>query len=760
VVTDGTIGYVIQRAAGRGYALTQVRTAVLRIGRGTNAELRSENPAVALEHATIESDSAGYAITDRGSITGTYVNRKPVETARLAKGDVVEIGDLRIEVQLAEPGKPLFLRVIATVPAAKSTAVEDDEDEQVAAATPGAKVVRAKKVDYAGAYRLRRSWLTKLSVTAILLILALAVTGELLRPQRHKAFMPGGLSSAHARFTNVAENCSSCHTPWNSVVNAKCLDCHPQVPHAANELKSPDCFTCHAEHRGMTRLAMIPDSTCTDCHADLQKHVRRGAESGSPKYPFAAVAAIRSFGDGHPELVLPDDPNTLRFNHKLHLGAKGIFNAQGRREVLQCTACHAASRGTPRNPEELRGTEPAPVDFEQHCQRCHLLTFDPRFPTDQAPHGGDPQLVYGAVVAAYTGNRDILGRPPAEQRRLLAARRLTAPDERILINANQVFKTKCKQCHDIMETRGTRLAVKLPTIRRDWLPGARFSHGKHRLVACEDCHRGARASTATGDVLMPRLADCTKCHAGGSAQAASSCRTCHGYHLHPSKQTNMASLAPAARGELGRGGRMFQGMLLAGIVILLLVVLVPVGLALYQRLRPAAPERPAAAPRPAPPPPMPDQLTTKVPAITIPPVAPPVAPPVPSPDVTAFDATIARPDRPTAGGVDGGTEMMQWNGLLVCTAGPLEGQRFIIEDEGFYIGRDSTLSKVVVADSRVSKRHVRIIPRNGKVMAIDQGSTNGTFLGAPGGERITEVQLKRGDQLVLADNAAVFLYQI
>ena len=37
---------------------------------------------------------------------------------------------------------------------------------------------------------------------------------------------------------------------------------------------------------------------------------------------------------------------------------------------------------------------------------------------------------------------------------------------------------------------------------------------------------------------------------------------------------------------------------------------------------------------------------------------------------------------------------------------------------------------------------------------------NGTFLGKAGGERITEVQLKRGDVLVLADNAATFVYQI
>jgi pSer/pThr/pTyr-binding forkhead associated (FHA) protein len=52
------------------------------------------------------------------------------------------------------------------------------------------------------------------------------------------------------------------------------------------------------------------------------------------------------------------------------------------------------------------------------------------------------------------------------------------------------------------------------------------------------------------------------------------------------------------------------------------------------------------------------------------------------------------------------------------------------------------------------------VPRNGKVWAVDQNSTNGTFMGAAGGQRITEVQLKRGDTIVLADNAATFVYQI
>ncbi|MFP5246971.1 MAG: FHA domain-containing protein [Thermoanaerobaculia bacterium] len=198
---------------------------------------------------------------------------------------------------------------------------------------------------------------------------------------------------------------------------------------------------------------------------------------------------------------------------------------------------------------------------------------------------------------------------------------------------------------------------------------------------------------------------------------------------------------------------MLQGILLAVIVILLLVVLIPVGIALFQRLRP---ERvaPAPAARPAPPPPAAaprvtfDAPTDKVSKQTAPPDLAPRAPdPVPVTKIAGGESPLDQP----------GTEMVQWNGMLHCTSGPLEGQRFIIEDEGFDIGRDPALAKVVVPDSRVSKRHVRILPRDGKVWAIDEGSTNGTYLRE---QRITEVQLKRGDTLILGDNAATFVYQI
>ncbi|HEX8170515.1 MAG TPA: FHA domain-containing protein [Thermoanaerobaculia bacterium] len=778
------MAFVIQRVTGRQISLTEIRTSVLRIGRGTNAELRSDNPAVALEHAVIESDSAGYSITDRGSITGTYVNGRPVETARLAKGDVIEVGDLRVEVQLAEATKPLFLRIVARPKARPGVPLESaiDDDEPAAAPVSG-KSVRARAVDYAGSFRLTRPYLTKASLIALGLIVTLAVVGEVTKPEKQTAFMPGGVSSAHARARDakgqpIANRCEACHTAWNSVDDTRCMTCHTRAEHSLTERGTPACMSCHAEHRAAPKLSLMDDTRCVVCHSDLSAHLKVGApaRSSDGHYDFAAIRKVTAFGAGHPELVAPSDPNNVRFNHALHLKQGGIFNASGRRETLECSGCHklVVARGK---------ADPEPQNFESHCQRCHKLTFDARFPDAEVPHGGDPGIVYGYVVNIYSGNRDIIGKSPDEVRRLLTRRAAVSADERAVLNAVQVVKVKCAKCHELRRETGQRLVVDKPVIRTNWFAGARFTHTAHKDVGCETCHDGARRSSKTSDVLMPTRDDCVACHgprtatsAPGATAAASNCVTCHEYHVRskPLIAAAASSLAGTSPGGSGGNARMIQSILLIAIAVLIVVVLVPLGVVLYQRLKPRPEEKPrAAAPRAAAPPP-PAQAAAapasapqapQPPAPGVPPTrpvsqadiaaaaAPPPPPPPPSDDATRIGSIADM----QGGGRQGATEFVEWYGMLLCTSGSLEGQRFVVEQDGIYIGRDAALSQVVINDGRISKRHVRIVPRGGKVWAVDQGSTNGTFLG---GQRITEVQLKRGDTLVLADNAAAFLYQI
>jgi S1-C subfamily serine protease len=97
-------------------------------------------------------------------------------------------------------------------------------------------------------------------------------------------------------------------------------------------------------------------------------------------------------------------------------------------------------------------------------------------------------------------------------------------------------------------------------------------------------------------------------------------------------------------------------------------------------------------------------------------------------------------------------------GKIAFTTGALAGQQFEIPAGGFYIGRDDALAQVVIADSRVSKRHLWIGVQHGRVTAVDQGSTNGTFLNTPNSERVTTVSLNPGDTIFLSGPEICFTF--
>src|SRR5206468_669948 len=67
-------------------------------------------------------------------------------------------------------------------------------------------------------------------------------------------------------------------------------------------------------------------------------------------------------------------------------------------------------------------------------------------------------------------------------------------------------------------------------------------------------------------------------------------------------------------------------------------------------------------------------------------------------------------------------------GTIKFVSGTLAGKQFEVTAEGACIGRDSTLSQIVIPDPRISKRHVWIGLREGSVMIVDQDSRNGTFV--------------------------------
>lgn len=100
-------------------------------------------------------------------------------------------------------------------------------------------------------------------------------------------------------------------------------------------------------------------------------------------------------------------------------------------------------------------------------------------------------------------------------------------------------------------------------------------------------------------------------------------------------------------------------------------------------------------------------------------------------------------------------------GSIKFTSGVLAGQQFDVNPEGSYIGRESSLSQIVLSDPRISKRHVWIGVRDGLVKIEDQDSRNGTFINDPTSDRVTEATLNSGDTVILGESdVARFEYQM
>jgi predicted CXXCH cytochrome family protein len=418
---------------------------------------------------------------------------------------------------------------------------------------------RAQRIDlyyFRHATGMRR-W--RLILSALVPLAALLWVSGVAMAGGRKAYTPGPVSSAHA-FAEM--RCEVCHRAagvsaaaavagarngaWFRVhaSDAACVTCHDAPEHAANMTPAPSCASCHEEHRGRVPIARTSDSFCIQCHGDLK------TTHGDPR----VAKNVRAFPASHPEFAAvkagAEDPGRVRFNHAVHLNE--VRGPSGP-EQLECSTCHTPemSRAAKTAKGPPRTGLMAPVNFQQHCARCHPLFFDERI-EQPAPHV-KPEAVRGFVeqsLAAYIHDHPgDISRPdsafrrvplnfprppelPARNAQEWVARRIVV-DERILWN-----KT-CAECHQAASASAARppastaaagpLPQYAPTnITRQWMPRAGFDHTPHLMVTCQSCH-AAQASTRTSDVLLPAQATCASCHSPAKG-AESRCFECHRYH--------------------------------------------------------------------------------------------------------------------------------------------------------------------------------------------------------------------------------------
>lgn len=91
-------------------------------------------------------------------------------------------------------------------------------------------------------------------------------------------------------------------------------------------------------------------------------------------------------------------------------------------------------------------------------------------------------------------------------------------------------------------------------------------------------------------------------------------------------------------------------------------------------------------------------------------------------------------------------------GSIRFVSGPLSGREFEIKPDGEFIGRDSTTAQIVVADPRISKKHLWIGVKDGHVVIVDQDSRNGTFINDPKSARVTHSVLNTGDTVIMGES--------
>lgn len=64
-------------------------------GRHPDSDIFLDDVTVSRRHAVFQFDGSGYTVKDVGSLNGTYVNRRSVDSAALRNGDEVQIGKYR-----------------------------------------------------------------------------------------------------------------------------------------------------------------------------------------------------------------------------------------------------------------------------------------------------------------------------------------------------------------------------------------------------------------------------------------------------------------------------------------------------------------------------------------------------------------------------------------------------------------------------------------------------------------------------------------
>ena len=546
---------------------SEISADVLSVGSAPACTIQLLGEGVAPRHASIRGGRDQLSIICRRGCK-VALNGKPVVSAAIQVGDLVEIGGNRL--RRIEP------------PAGFDAAIEVEANTQVAASA----FEQAFRTD------LSATWLTKRSAAWVLgvlvLLLGLLLPYSSIAPQRAGRSTPALLPSDHfwtagplipAHELAAGKRCGSCHQQlFTHVRDPACKDCHKTIADHVEDAKRQQtslgekqrCAECHREHHeSPSGLVIRDDHLCIDCHARSAtafgplKVQPVTAFSPSPAHPAFTVSLIEprttqgeTLGVTQNGAVRVDwqvrrepvasarEQSNLMFSHAQHLDPAHVTRTSDG-SALDCADCH-----TP----EPDGEHFVPVTMQHSCGTagCHELRFDPRAP--QMPHGNPRDAIL--LIQDYFVRRAVDPNKPVatlERRRLpdedvqqespCAGSPFQCALQRAQTEVENQFKTRgCGGCHNVIDTHNSDLSARFQVwpvrLTRDYFPDVNFSHRLHAVqkdksgdAACLSCH-AVKKSSSSADVFVPDLPKCLECHSERlqTDRVTLQCSSCHTYH--------------------------------------------------------------------------------------------------------------------------------------------------------------------------------------------------------------------------------------
>ncbi len=359
---------------------------------------------------------------------------------------------------------------------------------------------------------------------------------------------PGPLTSSHAAIENSERlmGCAVCHTERG--LTAGCLDCHTEIAGQLQENAgyhgylakqgSMECAVCHADHHGRAfdsltfawddsgrdfkhahvtfhLTAAHQDQACDACHKKQGTYLGLEQTCTACHENIHGEERFEECTQCHDQIEFVP---AKRFDHTPHLSL-----AQGHRGVA-CDQCHGKD-----NFDVVLGTgcadcheDPHQTPFGQDCATCHTSDAIPwndaarSFgPTEHARSGFLLQNPHDGAACESCHRGDSYWKRFRKPARSAEACHVCHADP----HQDQFGNRACTACHDSHQFAPSQITSKNH--------GGFALRGRHRQVACDQCHRADATLGATRFVGTSRV--CATCHEDPHKNqfAGRTCDECH-----------------------------------------------------------------------------------------------------------------------------------------------------------------------------------------------------------------------------------------